>query len=305
MVENHPNGRRACPVGVMGPPDLLSKTAVGMSDLGQMIEELQASNLELQRSNEDLERFAYAASHDLSEPLRAVSGMVQLLARRYEGQLDEDADMYISRAVAASRRMQVLIDDLLVYSRVGHGEVAADAVDCKALVERVIADLRQPIEDACATVTVDGLPAVEGDATQLRQVFQNLISNALKFHGDAAPGIHVSAAPAGGEWRFAVTDNGIGIEQRYAERVFEVFKRLHGASSYPGTGMGLAICKRIVERHGGRIWVEPAQGGGSKLQFTLPKSRNETPPSSSPRRRGRSDTTRARSPSRPGPAWPQ
>jgi chemotaxis family two-component system sensor kinase Cph1 len=246
-----------------------------VSDLEQRVQELQAANVELQRSNEDLERFAYAASHDLSEPLRAMSGMVQLLARRYEGRLGADADMYISRAVAASRRMQVLIDDLLVYSRVGHGEVAADAVDCQALVERVLADLRQPIEDACATVTMGFLPTVEGDATQLRQVFQNLISNALKFHGDATPGIHVSAAPAGCEWRFALTDNGIGIEPRHADRVFEVFKRLHGASAYPGTGMGLAICKRIVERHGGRIWVEPAQGGGSRFQFTLPNTQQE------------------------------
>lgn len=243
-----------------------------MSDLEQRIDELQAANLELQRSNEDLERFAYAASHDLSEPLRAVSGMVQLLARRYEGRLGTDADLYISRAVAASGRMQVLIDDLLVYSRVGHGEMAAGAVDCKALVTRVLADLRQPIEDARATVTVDRLPTLQGDATQIRQVFQNLISNALKFHGDAAPDIDVSAVPVGDEWRFAVTDNGIGIEPRHAERVFEVFKRLHGASSYPGTGMGLAICKRIVERHGGRLWVEPAQGGGSKFQFTLPQA---------------------------------
>lgn len=243
-----------------------------MSDLEQRIDELRAANLELQRSNEDLERFAYAASHDLSEPLRAVSGMVQLLARRYEGRLGADADLYISRAVAASGRMQVLIDDLLVYSRLGHGEVAADRVDCQALVTRVLADLRQPIEDARASVTVARLPAVQGDATQIRQVFQNLISNALKFHGEAAPDIHVSAEPAGDEWRFAVTDNGIGIEPRHAERVFEVFKRLHGASSYPGTGMGLAICKRIVERHGGRLWVEPAQAGGSKFQFTLPQA---------------------------------
>jgi signal transduction histidine kinase len=247
-------------------------------ELMQRVCELEAANVELarvsidlQRSNDDLQQFAYIASHDLSEPVRAVSGMVQLLARGYEGRLGEDADLYISHAVEASGRMQVLIDDLLEYSQVGRSELRRDAVDCSVLLDDVIETLGEGIEETAADVSVEPLPTVRGDRGQLQRVFQNLISNALKFSNESRPRIDVGAVHDGAGWRFYVTDNGIGIEPRHSRQIFEVFKRLHTRDTYPGSGVGLSICKRIVERHGGRIWVEGTDGGGSNFQFTIPE----------------------------------
>jgi signal transduction histidine kinase len=238
--------------------------------LHQKVTELEAANGELRRSNADLEQFAYVASHDLSEPLRTVSGMVQLLARRCEGRLGEDADQYISEAVEGTRRMYALIQDLLLYARVGQGELSRDPVDCSKLVGRVAEGLRAVIQQSAATVSVGTLPTIRADATQLEQVFQNLVSNALKFRSAASPRVQVAAARDHRKWSFSVTDNGLGIEPRHARRVFEVFKRLHGNGAYPGSGIGLSICKRIVERHGGEIWVAHAPGGGCRFQFTIP-----------------------------------
>jgi PAS domain S-box-containing protein len=232
--------------------------------------QLEQHAADLERSNENLERFAYAASHDLSEPLRMVRGFVSLLETRYQGQLDSDADEFIRYIVDGVERMQALIRDLLAYSRVGRAELQVVAVDMGELVKRAIEALTKALEETGGHVGVGALPTVQADATQLVQVVQNLVGNALKFTGAEPPVVRVSAERDDEAWRFAVADNGIGIEPEYAERVFEVFQRLHGPDDYPGTGIGLALCRIIVERHGGRIWVESAPGAGSTFLFTIP-----------------------------------
>jgi light-regulated signal transduction histidine kinase (bacteriophytochrome) len=201
---------------------------------------------------------------------------VQLLARRYEGRLEGDADLYISHAVEASKRMHVLIHDLLEYSRVGQSEMRRESVDCSFMLGQVLDSLQGAIAVAGARITTDALPAVRAEPTQLQRVFQNLLANALKFRSESGPRIHVGAVRDAEAWRFSVIDNGIGIPLRHAKRVFEVFKRLHGGDSYSGSGIGLSICKRIVERHGGKIWVEPAGDGGSRFQFTIPDTKGGT-----------------------------
>ena len=228
--------------------------------------------VELNRSNRDLEEFAYVASHDLQEPLRMVVSYLQLLERRYKGKLDSDADEFIGFAVDGAKRMQALINDLLAYSRVGRAAGHTGRVDTTDVVERAVEDLRRAIDDSGAVVTHDSLPAVWGDASQIRQLFQNLIANAIKFHGPERPAIHVSgdAAVGSADAEFGVADNGIGIEPEYQERIFKLFQRLHGRGTYPGTGIGLAVCKKIVERHGGRIWVQSSPGQGATFRFTLP-----------------------------------
>jgi PAS domain S-box-containing protein len=239
-------------------------------DLERIRHELETTVVELKRSNADLEQFAYVASHDLQEPLRMVASYTQLLAKRYKGKLDADADDFIGFAVEGANRMQRLIQDLLAYSRVttqGHG---FEQVDCHALLEEVLDNLRLAIEESRVVVTSNTLPTVIADGAQLGQLFQNLIGNAIKFRSEEPPRVSVSAEHRTNEWLFSVRDNGIGIDPQYAGRIFVVFQRLHDREEYPGTGIGLAICKRIVERHGGRIWVESKLGEGATFYFTLP-----------------------------------
>ena len=226
---------------------------------------------ELERSNADLEQFAYAASHDLSEPLRTVAGFSQLLRSRYRGRLDGDADTIIEEMGAGVDRMQQLIDDLLLYSRVGRAPLHDDPVDLDEVVEDARARLGPAVAERGARVTTGDLPVVRGERGQLTQVFQNLIGNAVKFTAPGTtPEVHVSAEQLDGHWRVAVADNGIGVAGEQRETIFKMFGRLHPSDRYPGTGIGLALVKRIVERHGGRVWVEDGLEGGSVFVFTLP-----------------------------------
>ena len=233
-------------------------------------ENLRLKLEELARSNAELEQFAYVSSHDLQEPLRMISSYLQLLQRRYQGKLDEKADKYIHFAVDGASRMQNLINDLLEFSRVTTKAGETEPIDSEFILNQVLSSLELYIKENKAKVSHDPLPEVIVDSSQLAQVFQNLIANGIKFHSEEAPKIHISADKKAGEWAFSVRDNGIGIDYQYSEKIFEVFKRLHKKEEYPGTGIGLAICKKIIERHGGRIWVESELGKGSTFYFTLP-----------------------------------
>jgi len=224
----------------------------------------------LELSNRDLEQFAYVASHDLQEPLRMVASFTQLLAKRYQGKLDKDADEFIAYIVAGAERMQVLINDLLTYSRVDTRGESFEPIDSEAAFDQAIANLRVAIEKGEAVITHNPLPPLIADNSQIVQLFQNLLGNAIKFHGKEPPRIHVSARQENNEWVFSFRDNGIGIAPEYFDRVFVIFQRLHSREEYPGTGTGLAICKRIVERHGGRIWVESELNKGSTFYFAIP-----------------------------------
>jgi two-component system, chemotaxis family, sensor kinase Cph1 len=237
-------------------------------------EKLAALVGELRRSNTELEQFAYVASHDLQEPLRMVASYTQLLARRYEGKLGADADEFIGYAVDGANRMQRLINDLLTYSRVGTRGGELEPTNSREAFEAARANLMRAIEEAGAEVVLEGdLPVVMGDHTQLVQLFQNLISNAIKFRGEGeVPEVRVGAQRLSSpqtEWHFWVADNGIGMDARYTERIFRIFQRLHAKGEYGGTGIGLAVCKKIVERHGGRIWVDSEVGEGTTFHFTL------------------------------------
>jgi len=225
---------------------------------------------DLERSNRELQQFAYVASHDLQEPLRMVASFVQLLAERYKGKLDTDADEFIGYAVEGANRLQNMINDLLEYSRVESRGKPFESTDCEAVLEQVLMNLKFSIEESGATITRDPLPKLYADTSQLMQLFQNLISNALKFRGKDLPAIRISAESKENEYVFSVRDNGIGIDPQYKDRIFIIFQCLHGRE-YPGTGIGLAVCKRIVERHGGRIWVESESGKGSTFFFTIPR----------------------------------
>ena len=233
-------------------------------------EDLARKAEELARSNADLEQFAYVASHDLQEPLRMVASYTQLLAERYQGKLDETADKYIAYASEGALRMQQLIHDLLAFSRVGRSGAACQSLDCNAIMDEVLLSLSAAVKESGAVVTFDNLPRVWADRPLIAQVFQNLIGNAIKFRGKAVPEIKVRAEATGAHWSFSFSDNGIGIAPEYAENIFVVFQRLHARTEYPGNGIGLAICKKIVERYGGRIWVEGQVGKGSTFKFTLP-----------------------------------
>jgi len=236
-------------------------------------EQLKAAHDELARSNAELEQFAYVASHDLQEPLRMVASYTQLLGKRYGDRLEGDAQEFMAYIVDGAGRMKQLIEDLLAYSRVGTRGRAFARVKLDGVVVRARTNLRAALEESGAVLTQNPLPEVEGDEPQLVQLLQNLIGNAIKFRGKAEPRIHVSAADRKGELEITVRDNGIGIEPQYFSRIFMVFQRLHDKGRYPGTGIGLAICKKVVDRHGGRIRVESEPGKGSSFIFTLPKKR--------------------------------
>jgi signal transduction histidine kinase len=240
--------------------------------IAERTEQLEEQKTELARSNAELAQFAYVASHDLQEPLRMITSYLQLLERRYQGQLDQDADDFIAFAVDGATRMQQLIRDLLAYSRVGTSNQAFSAVDCQVILKQVLNNLQMAIQESGASLVYDELPTVMADPTRLSQLFQNLLANAMKFRSIRPPQIQIRVRhlvqPK--EWLFAIADNGIGIEPDHFDRIFLIFQRLHTRTEYPGTGIGLAICKKIVDRHGGRIWVESTVGQGTTFYFTLP-----------------------------------
>lgn len=230
---------------------------------------------ELKRSNESLEQFAYVAAHDLQEPLRMMASYSELLDRRYKPKLDSDAGEFIDYIVDGAKRLQKLINDLLAYSRIGRTDKAVREFDCNAVLGRVLGGMKAAAEETGAVVTSDPLPALAGNESNFVQLFQNLIGNAIKFRGAEPPRIHIGAEKRDGNWLFSVKDNGIGIEPQYKDRIFVIFQRLHGRDQYPGTGIGLAICKKIVETHGGRIWMESEPGKGASFHFTTPAIKEE------------------------------
>ena len=236
----------------------------------EQAEEARARFLrELERSNDELKQFAYVASHDLQEPLRTVGSFVQLLARRYQGQMDQDADDFIEFILDGVTRMRGLINDLLRYSRVGTSTEPFEVVQARDSLDRALANLQVAMEESQAEVVCGDLPMVLADRGQLVQLFQNLLGNALKFRSEAAPRLEISVTRRGPSWLFSVSDNGLGIKPQFAETIFLIFKRLHTRAEYPGSGIGLALCKKIVDRHDGEIWVEPREGG-TTFCFTLP-----------------------------------
>jgi len=233
-------------------------------------ERLRKHVVELARSNTELQQFASAASHDLQEPLRMVASYVKLLQERYSGKLDRDADDFIGFAVEGVNRMKLLIDDLLTLSKVGRGDVNRGPTSFVASLQQALGNLELAIKEGGAVISFDPLPVLEVDQVQICQLFQNLIGNAIKFRGTAPPKIHISAEKRDSEWVFSVKDNGIGFEMEYAHRIFRMFQRLHARNDYSGNGVGLAICKKIVEMYGGKIWVKSKPGIGSQFFFTLP-----------------------------------
>jgi light-regulated signal transduction histidine kinase (bacteriophytochrome) len=249
----------------------IRSTLVDVTERKRNAEILERQARELARSNAELEQFAYVASHDLQEPLRMVASYTQLLGRRYKGRLDGDADDFIAFAVDGAARMQQLINDLLAYSRVGRHGGELRATGAEAALAGSVANLRASIEESGAAIHHEPLPAVYADPVQLMQLFQNLLGNAIKFCKGVRPEIAVGCRECPEEWCFSVRDNGIGIDPKYADRIFQVFQRLHNKKEYPGTGIGLAICKKIVERHGGRIWLDSQPGHGTTFYFTIRK----------------------------------
>ena len=239
------------------------------AELAQRTVELAERAKELERSNQELQQFAYVASHDLQEPLRTISSFTQLLARRYQNELDDKAQEFISFAVEGCQRMHALINDLLSFSRVGSQGQPLVPLECDAVLDRVLKGLAVTIKNSRALITRDPLPTVLADEVQLSQLFQNLVGNAIKFRGENEPRVHISSERSGAGWKISVSDRGIGIAAEHQDRIFVIFQRLHTKTEYPGTGIGLAICKKITERHGGRIWVEPSPGGGSTFCFTM------------------------------------
>jgi PAS domain S-box-containing protein len=254
-----------------GQPAELLIVARDVTERKQMEFQLDSSLADLQRSNAELEQFAYVTSHDLQEPLRMITSYIQIIEEDYKGKLDADADQYIAFAVEGAKRMHTLVNDLLAYSRVGTRGESFMPISLNNVLSAATANLDVAIEESHAVVTHDRLPTVLGDESQLIQLFQNLLGNAIKFRSDVPPIIHVGVEQTKDGWEFSVHDNGIGIDMKYAERIFAVFQRLHAREEYPGTGIGLAVVKKIVERHGGRTWAESEPANGSTFYFTLPK----------------------------------
>jgi PAS domain S-box-containing protein len=269
-------------VVVSSQEQLLYAAARDVTERRSAEEKLREQTEELRRSNKELEQFAYVASHDLQEPLRLVTSYVQLLVRRYQGELDQDADEFIGFILEGANRMKSLLSDLLAYSKVGSDGKEFASVTLEETLKRAVDNLQPVIQDSRATVTHDPLPLVTGDDVQMVQLLQNLIENAIKFHGAELPRIHVGVRQMGERWLLFVRDNGIGIDPQFTERVFGIFQRLHITSQYPGTGIGLAICRKIVERHGGRIWVDSEPGKGATFYFTLQPAEAWSPSSVSP-----------------------
>ncbi len=260
------------------------KAEQGLRTLAATLEhQVDLRTRDLKRSNDELERFAYVASHDLQEPLRMVSSFTQLLGQRYQGKLDDKADMYIRYASEGALRMKAMLDDLLQVSRVGTRGRALETVSMQTVVEQALQNLAMSVRESGGTVEFGPLPSIMGDGTQLVQLLQNLIGNALKFHGPDAPRVQVTASEFGGPaqedgpgkgwWHFEVQDNGIGIAPEYHERIFQIFQRLHSREEYDGSGIGLALCHKIIDRHGGTIWIASAEGKGTTFHFTLPAVR--------------------------------
>ncbi|SEW11373.1 sensor histidine kinase [Natrinema salifodinae] len=245
-------------------------------ELDETVARLEAANREFEESNERLEQFAYAASHDLQEPLRMVSSYLTLVENRYGDDLDADGREFIAFAVDGANRMREMIDGLLAYSRIETQGEPFEPVDLDAVFEDVETDLRIQIVESDATLEIPSLPTVSGDSNQLRQLFQNLVSNAIEYSGDDPPRVTVAAERNGSHWTISVEDEGIGIDPADADRIFDVFQRLHGREEYDGTGLGLALCERIVERHGGDIWVDAEPGEGSTFSVTLPAADSES-----------------------------
>jgi signal transduction histidine kinase len=276
------------PVGVSAGPREIVRLGTEIDAMRQRIvnelavvegirQQLEAQALDLKRSNAELEQFAYVASHDLQEPLRKVASFCQALQRRYGGQLDERADQYIEFAVDGAKRMQTLINDLLAFSRVGRSGNGLELVNLNAVLAEAKATLSSSLETSGATVVADELPSVHGEHTLLVSLFQNLIGNAVKFRGEQAPVVHLTVTRNDQEWQFSCADNGIGVEQKYAERIFVIFQRLHTKEAYPGTGIGLAMCRKIVEYHGGRMWLDLEHKPGAEFHFTLPIAKEIEP----------------------------
>lgn len=238
--------------------------------LQSTIQELTAKLRALERSNGDLHQYASVASHDLQEPLRTIAGYCAMLSNHLGEKLDDESRMYLDFVTESAKRLQLMVKDLLAYSSVGTVESACETVDCALLLHDTLEELRIPIAESKAKVTCGKLPAVQGQRLQIQRVFQNLIGNAIKFHDGRPPEVHVSAEREKDRWVFTVQDNGIGIEAEYFDKIFDVFRRLHGREAYPGTGIGLSLCKKIIENHGGEIWVESTPGVGSRFRFTLP-----------------------------------
>jgi hypothetical protein len=250
----------------------ITETVRAANRLAQLNADLENSNSSLTRSNEALERFAFIASHDLQEPLRMITAYSQLLVKAYPGEFDKDAAMFVGNIVEGTRRMRELLADLLAYTEIGSGPeepAEAEAVDLNLVIENVKQNLKASIDENGAVITSDPLPTLAAYQGHFVPLFQNLIGNAIKYRSEHPPRIHISVQKTDGQFRFAVADNGMGIEPEYHEKIFEVFKRLHG-KKIPGTGVGLSICQRVVERYGGRIWVESQVGRGATFLFTLP-----------------------------------
>jgi signal transduction histidine kinase len=260
---------------VLAAPALAQRAA----ELERANAELAATTARLERSNEELQRFATVASHDLREPLRVVSGFADLLARRHGDQLGPDGTRFVEAITGGVARMDEMIADLLAYARAGRADQPLEPVDANEVVADGLAGLQRAIDDAGAEIEVEPLPMVNGNAAALRQLFQNLVANAIKFVDERPPHVRIWAAEVPQGWRFSIRDNGIGIDPEQAERIFGMFTRLHGSDRYPGTGVGLAVCQRIVDVHGGHIWVEPAPGGGSQFMFTIARAPKANAPS--------------------------